>query len=128
MLATLLLSQGVPMMVAGDECRRTQRGNNNAYCQDNAISWFDWRLVKKHEDLRRFCQALIAFRKAEPTVRQTRLPHRPAGRPGGLPDVSWYNADGGPVDWEQPTTASLTCLLAAVPRGRTCWRRRTTTC
>ena len=52
MLASLLLSQGVPMLLSGDECRRTQRGNNNAYCQDNAISWFDWRLV---EQARRRC-------------------------------------------------------------------------
>ena len=71
MLATLLVSQGVPMLLCGDECRRTQRGNNNAYCQDNDISWFDWRLVRKHRGLWRFCRALIAFRKAEPSVRRT---------------------------------------------------------
>jgi len=115
MLASLLLSQGVPMLLAGDECRRTQRGNNNAYCQDNAISWFNWRLVKRHESLRRFCQALIAFRLAEPTVRQEDfLTGRPK-RPGGLPDISWYNAQGGSVDWAQDDF-SLVCLLAAVPR------------
>ena len=115
MLASLLLSQGVPMILAGDECRRTQRGNNNAYCQDNAISWFDWRLAEKNEPLRRFCQALIEFRRAEPTVRQTNFLCGQPFRPGGLPDVSWYSADGGPVDWEQ-NDASLVCLLAAVPR------------
>ncbi len=70
MLATLLLSQGVPMLLSGDECRRTQRGNNNAYCQDNAISWFDWRLVEKNADLVRFVQGLIALRRANPTVRR----------------------------------------------------------
>ncbi len=69
MLATLLLSQGVPMLLAGDEVRRTQRGNNNAYCQDNAISWFDWTLVETNADLVRFVQALIAFRKSQPTLR-----------------------------------------------------------
>jgi glycogen operon protein len=114
MLASLLLSQGVPMLLAGDECRRTQQGNNNAYCQDNAISWFDWKLAEKHEPLRRFCQALIAFRTAEPTVRQTDfLAGRPV-RPGGLPDVSWYSPAGAPVDWTCDGY-SLTCLLAAVP-------------
>ncbi|MFH1264568.1 MAG: glycogen debranching protein GlgX, partial [Planctomycetota bacterium] len=115
LFASLLLSQGVPMLLAGDECRRTQRGNNNAYCQDNAISWFDWSLVKKHEDLRRFCQALIAFRLAEPTVRQKAfLTGRPK-RPGGLPDISWSNAKGGPVDWARDSR-SLVLLLSAVPR------------
>lgn len=114
MLATLLLSQGVPMLLFGDECRRTQRGNNNAYCQDNEISWFDWRLVRKHPGLKRFVQALIAFRKAEPAVRRTEfLTGRPV-HPDGLPDVSWYAADGGPVDWHADTR-SLTCLFAAVP-------------
>jgi len=117
MLASLLLSQGVPMLLAGDECRRTQQGNNNAYCQDNAISWFDWKLATRHEGLRRFCEALVAFRKAEPTVRQTDfLSGRPV-RPGGLPDVSWYEAAGEPMDWDTDTR-SLTCLLAAVaPRS-----------
>ncbi|OHB78804.1 MAG: glycogen debranching enzyme GlgX [Planctomycetes bacterium RBG_16_64_12] len=114
-LASLLLSQGVPMLLAGDECRRTQRGNNNAYCQDNAISWLDWSLVKKHEALRRFCQTLIAFRLAEPTVRQEAfLTGRPK-RPGGPADISWHNAKGGSVDWGQDSP-SLVCLLGAVPR------------
>jgi len=114
MIATLLLSQGVPMVLFGNECRRTQRGNNNAYCQDNEISWFDWRLVRKHRSLRRFCQALIAFRKAQPSLRRTDfLTGRPA-QPGGLPDVSWYNAEGGEVDWGDDQR-SLVCLLAALP-------------
>ncbi len=115
LLASLLLSQGVPMLLAGDECRRTQRGNNNAYCQDNATGWFDWRLVKKHEGLRRFCQTLIQFRLAEPTVRQESfLTGRPI-RPGGLPDVRWYDAQGKPKDWAEED-GSLVCLLAAAPR------------
>jgi len=112
MLTTLLLSQGVPMLLMGDECRRTQRGNNNAYCQDNAISWFDWRRVQRYDDMVRFTRALIDFRRAEPTVRQPHfLTGRPA-RPGGLPDITWYAADGEPVDW-QADHRSLQCLLAA---------------
>ncbi len=115
MMASLLLSQGVPMLLAGDECRRTQHGNNNAYCQDNAISWFNWRLTEKHRGLRQFCQALIAFRKAEPTVRQTDfLAGRPV-RPGGLKDVNWFGPSGDPVDWSA-SEGSLTCLLAAAPQ------------
>jgi len=114
-LATLLLSQGVPMLAAGDECRRTQRGNNNAYCQDNAISWFDWSLPKRYEGLRRFCQTLIEFRRAEPTIRQTSFLSGQPHRPGGLPDASWFGPDGGPVDWDR-NEPSLVCLFAAVPR------------
>jgi len=103
----------------GDECRRTQRGNNNAYCQDNAISWFDWRRAHKHRDLLRFTQALIHFRRREPGVRQTDFLRGPPRRPGGLPDASWYGADGRPVNW-QLDQRSLQCLLAAVAqRGTT---------
>jgi glycogen operon protein len=117
LLATLLLSQGVPMILMGDECRRTQRGNNNAYCQDNVISWFDWRRVKKHDAMRRFAEALIAFRRYEPTVRQESFLTGQSARPGGLPDVSWFAASGQQVDW-QADERSLVCLLAAAPRRR----------
>jgi glycogen operon protein len=112
MLATLLFSQGVPMIVFGDECRRTQRGNNNAYCQDNEISWFDWALVERNADLVRFARTLIQFRRGQPSIR------RPAfltGRPtqeGELPDLSWYSPLGTAVDWYGHDLA-LTCLLKA---------------
>ena len=112
MLATLLLSQGVPMIVMGDECRRTQKGNNNAYCQDNDVSWFDWNLVNEHADMVRYAQALIKFRRAQPTVRRE---HFLTGQPlveGGLPDVSWYSALGTAVDWNNDD-GTLTCLLKA---------------
>ena len=66
MMATLLLSQGTPMILAGDEVLQTKRGNNNTYCQDNAISWFDWRLVERNAEMLRFCQSLIKFRKEQP--------------------------------------------------------------
>ncbi len=116
MLATLLLSQGVPMLSCGDECHRTQQGNNNAYCQDNPISWFDWRLVRKHKALRRFCQALISFRRAEPTVRRTSFLTGQPAYPGALPDVSWFAAHGGGLNWDSDDR-SLVYLLAAVPRS-----------
>ena len=114
LMASLLLSQGVPMLLAGDECRRTQRGNNNAYCQDNEITWFDWKLVERHESLRRFCAALVAFRRAEPTVRQADFLRGQPFRPSGLPDVSWFSPSGGQVDWSSDSR-SLVCLLAAAP-------------
>ncbi|HYW80044.1 MAG TPA: glycogen debranching enzyme, partial [Thermoguttaceae bacterium] len=115
MAASLLLSQGVPMILAGDECRRTQRGNNNAYCQDNAISWFNWRLVEKNAELRRFFEVLIAFRKAESTVRQLHFLSGEPVYPGGLPDISWYTATGESADWSG-NGGSLTCLLGAQPQ------------
>ena len=116
MLASLLLSQGTPMLLFGDECRRTQRGNNNAYCQDNEISWFDWRLARKHRALRRFCQTLIAFRKSEPTVRRVDFLTGQPSEPGAMRDVSWYSSQGGPVDWDNGER-SLVCLLAAAKPG-----------
>ena len=70
LLATLLLSQGVPMLVAGDEFRRTQKGNNNAYCQDNDISWLDWSLANTNEAMLRFTSILIQFRRNQPTLRR----------------------------------------------------------
>jgi glycogen operon protein len=110
MMVSLLLSHGTPMIVSGDEVLRTQRGNNNAYCQDNAISWFDWKLVERNEEMLRFSQAVIAFRKAQPTVRRetflTGKPHNP----GELPDVSWYSPDGTPMNWGQ-ATQSLICVF-----------------
>lgn len=114
MTASLLLSQGVPMILSGDECRRTQGGNNNAYCQDNEISWFDWKLVEKNAGLLRFCAALVAFRKNEPTVRQADFLRGEATRPNGLPGVSWFGPSGGSVDWGGDSR-SLICILGALP-------------
>jgi glycogen operon protein len=110
MLASLLLSQGVPMLLAGDEVLRTQRGNNNAYCQDNAISWFDWRLVERNSEMLRFVAALIAFRRRQPNVRRSSFLAGKANRPGLLPDVSWYARDGWPIDWHH-VSRSLTAIL-----------------
>ena len=106
------------MLLAGDEVRRTQQGNNNAYCQDNAISWFDWRLVKKNESLLRFCQAMIAFRRSEPTTRRTNFLTGLPARPGGLPDVNWFGVDGGPINWSDGRN-SMVCILGAAPRRET---------
>src|ERR1019366_9305617 len=77
MLATLLVSHGTPMLAAGDEMGRTQQGNNNAYCQDNEISWLDWKqaAAPENEALRRFTARLIASRRAHPTLRSTRFMH-----------------------------------------------------
>lgn len=113
MLATLFLSQGVPMLLAGDEARRTQGGNNNAYCQDNAVSWFDWKLVEKNADLLRFTRELIHFRRDEPTVRRRDFFNGQPIRPGDLPDVAWFSSNGRPMDWSHGT-GSLICVFGAI--------------
>ena len=111
-LATLLLSQGVPMLVSGDECRRTQRGNNNAYCQDNSISWFDWSLVEKEQDLVRFVRELIRLRRDNPTLRRRTFLKGGTSGGGHLPDVEWFSAEGAHVDW-YAADSSLACFFAA---------------
>jgi len=111
MLASLMLSQGVPMLVSGDECGRTQHGNNNAYCQDNAVSWFDWNLTEENSTLLRFTQALIAFRRKHAAVRSE---HYLTGEPSGLfglPDVAWFNPLGTAVDW-QCDDLPVVCLFS----------------
>ena len=109
-LATLFLSLGVPMLLGGDEFGRTQGGNNNAYCQDNEISWFDWDLLGQHSDLHRFCKGLVLFRKAQPALMRTSYFHdRPED---GNPQVLWYSEDGGPIDWNASST-HIACWIAA---------------
>ena len=110
MMATLLLSHGTPMLLSGDEVLRTQRGNNNAYCQDNAISWFDWKLQERNSEMLRFTQALIAFRSSQPNVRRATFLTGSPRENGSLPDVSWYRPDGKPMNWESPTQ-SFTCIF-----------------
>jgi len=112
LVASLMLSQGVPMLLSGDEVRRTQRGNNNTYCQDNVLAWFDWRLVQKKSEFLRFVQSLIAFRRDQPTVRRPAFLTGEPTSDGLLQDVSWYGPDGKTVKWEE-TYHSLTCLFAA---------------
>ncbi len=96
--ALLLLSQGVPMFVAGDEVRRTQKGNNNAYCQDNEISWFDWELTEKNQDTFRFFKQMIAFRRNNPTLqRNSFFTGKVNGR--GLADISWHGCRLNSPGW-----------------------------
>ena len=102
----LLLSQGVPMLLAGDEIRRTQRGNNNAYCQDNEIGWFDWDLLEQHSELFRFFQHLLAFRKAHPTLRRERfLTGEPDAQ--GQKDIEWHGCQLFSPGWHDPDSRVL---------------------
>jgi glycogen operon protein len=111
-LATLLLSQGVPMLLGGDELGRTQRGNNNAWCQDNELSWFDW----EHADteLVGFVQRLIRLRAAHPVFRRSAFLTGRETRGSGLPDVWWFRPDGRRMtqrDWQRPDARVLGVFL-----------------
>ena len=92
-IATLLLSQGVPMLLGGDEVGRTQHGNNNAYCQDNEISWYDWNVDGDGEALHEFTRRMIALRAEHPVFRRTTFFAGDTDE-GGLPDVFWFRPDG----------------------------------
>lgn len=112
-IAILMVSQGVPMLLGGDEFRRTQKGNNNAYCQDNEISWFDWNFAQKNKELLDFTRAMIALRKAHPTFsRKDFFGESEAEKKRGV-DVVWYDFDGRIPDWSK-----LNRFLACVVYGR----------
>ncbi len=107
-LTLLFHSQGVPMLLAGDEFGRTQRGNNNAYCQDNETSWVDWSLLEGNNDLFRFTQRLIRFRKAHPSLRR-----RTFFEDEAKPPVAWHGTKLGKPDWTGESRTLAMHLLAA---------------
>lgn len=111
LLATLFLSQGVPMMLAGDEFMRTQQGSNNAYCQDNDISWIDWKMLSKHRELHRFVTKLIAFRKAHACLRKKAFLN---DKWDADPDVRWYGPEGNFVEWDHGQC--IACQLVATDK------------
>ncbi len=94
MLTTLLLSQGVPMMLAGDEMGQTQNGNNNAYCQDNEITWVNWDLNERQKNLLRFTQSVTQVLMEQPVFQRRRFFHGRAIEGEGVADISWLNPDG----------------------------------
>jgi glycogen operon protein len=101
------------MILAGDEVLRTQRGNNNGYCQDNELSWFDWIFSEAQQDMLRFVQQLIAFRKRHPSLRRTRfLTGQP--QPGSrLPDITWHGMKLNEPLWGDPNAQILAYTLGA---------------
>ncbi len=114
LLATLLFSAGVPMIAAGDEAGRTQLGNNNAYCQDNEISWVDWQLRQAQQDLLATTGHLIALRQRFPALRAERF-FTGDRRPDGMKDLSWFGPDGSEMtwqNWEDPRQRVLQVLFA----------------
>lgn len=114
LLATVFLSQGTPMLLAGDEIGRTQRGNNNTYCQDNEISWINW--ASADNDLLAFAQKLIALRRDIPVLRQSRFLHGRV-RDDGYPDVTWSGLDGGTLNWRDPSMDGFCLHLRGEAEG-----------
>jgi glycogen operon protein len=102
-LLTLLVSRGVPMLLGGDEFRRTQGGNNNAYCQDNETSWIDWTDLEKHQEIYRFAQGMIAFRLAHPILSKEQF-YTDAG-------IHWFGPPGGLPKWADPKEKQFACLI-----------------
>jgi len=106
-LLTLFVSRGVPMLLGGDEFRRSQRGNNNAYCQDNEVSWLDWSMAGTHKEIHRFTRGMIAFRRAHPALRGEVF-YTDA-------DIKWFAPNGATPDWADPSQKSFACQI----RGQT---------
>ncbi|MCG7400920.1 MULTISPECIES: glycogen debranching protein GlgX [Caballeronia] len=116
-IAILLLSQGVPMLLAGDELLRSQRGNNNAFCQDNALSWMDWQLSDDARDMLRFTREMIALRKRHASLRRRRfLTGRPANGQTH-PDVAWHGERLDAPAWHDPGARFVAFTLAGRAPG-----------
>lgn len=116
-IAVLMLSQGIPMILSGDEILGSQQGNNNGYCQDNELTWFDWRLVKKNEDMLRFVSLMIAFRRSHPSLMRRRFLTGMPPAENLPPDISWYGSDLNLPQWDDSENRVLAFALTAVERG-----------
>jgi glycogen operon protein len=113
-LATLLLSQGVPMLCGGDEFGRTQQGNNNAYCQDNVLSWLHWDWTPKQKDLVEFTRYVIELRKEQPVLRRRKFFQGRSIRGAGVKDIAWYEPRGREMTdkaWDDQLARCLGVLL-----------------
>jgi isoamylase len=110
LMGTLLLSQGTPMMLAGDEFGRTQQGNNNAYCQDNEISWLNWDIADKGRSLTRFVQTLTKLRHDYPILRRSRFLTGSYNEALGVKDVAWINANGSEITGEEWGDGNMRCF------------------
>ena len=102
-LLTLLISRGVPMLLGGDEFRRTQGGNNNAYCQDNETSWVDWTNLEQHQEIYRFARGMIAFRRAHPILSKEHF-YTDA-------EVHWFSPHRDLPRWTDPKEKQFACLI-----------------
>jgi glycogen operon protein len=115
LLTTLLLSQGVPMLLAGDECARTQHGNNNAYCQDNELTWHDWELNTEDQDLLTFTRELIKLRRNHRVFRRHNFFQDRSIRGGGVRDIVWLDPNGSEMtdlQWRESFARTLGVFLS----------------
>ena len=108
---SLLFSSGTPMILGGDEFMRTQNGNNNAYCQDNEISWFDWNEIGKQRDLIVFFKKAIAFTREYPILQSRKFLAGIDDDGNRIPDISWFGPDGGGPKWDDPEARTLCYML-----------------
>jgi isoamylase len=114
-IATLLLSEGVPLLLGGDEFARSQNGNNNAYCQDDELTWFDWNAAAKNTDLVEFTARLCRLREQHPVFRRRQFFHGTAAAETGRDDLDWYRPDGIPMtaqDWNESFARAVTMALS----------------
>jgi isoamylase len=102
-LLTLLISRGVPMLLGGDEFRRTQGGNNNAYCQDNETSWYDWGHLQRHSDIHQFVKHMIALRQAHPILAREQF--------YAATDITWFGPGQSPPNWSDPRAQAVACHI-----------------
>ncbi len=100
-ITLLMVSQGVPMILMGDEVGHTKYGNNNTYCHDNELNWFNWALVEKNADLFRYFKEMIAFRKSHPILRQREHFTHTDRVKSGYPDISWHTTNAWQTDWSE---------------------------
>jgi glycogen operon protein len=115
LMATLLFSQGTPMICGGDEICRTQQGNNNAYCQDNPISWYDWQLSEEAKEMLDFTSLLLKVRREHPALHRTKFFQGRQIRGSNIRDIIWYRPDGEEMDdedWTSPHTRGLSMFLS----------------
>jgi isoamylase len=127
MLATLLLSTGVPMITMGDELGRTQRGNNNAYCQDNEISWMDWELEEWQEDLLDFVRATVALRSENRAFRRRFFFQGQAVTDAGQKDIAWIGSHGEELtdaEWHSQDMRTLGMFVSGTTHSRDQWGRQ----
>jgi isoamylase len=117
-LATLLLSQGVPMICGGDEFARSQRGNNNGYCQDNELTWYDWKLDESRVRLMEFTRKLVKLRLAHPNLHRRKFFQDRTIRNSVVRDIAWYNADGKEMP-EEAWTTEWTRAMGLMLNGKT---------
>ena len=113
-VAILMLSQGVPMLLSGDEVLATRKGNNNAYCQNNETSWLDWTLLDTNRTMLEFVRGAVALRRRHPTLTRDRFLTGEPGAEGSMPDIAWHGTELGPPDWDHPEARALAFTLAGV--------------